>query len=695
MPRQGNDVRAIEPVETGFIERNGARVAYEVFGEPGGPTLLLMPSYAIVHSRMWKMQVPYLARHFRVISWDGVGNGPSDRPVDRTRYAAEEHAADALAVLDATGADRVIVVSCSKGTHRSLRLIDEHPDRVEALLAEAPLTPLGTPPAPPTLEAMATGDQEHFLRVFFEHAFPEPHSSKAIEDSVGWGAETTLTVLADAALGDVPDPEEFRALAARIQCPVLVVQGTDDGVTPPDHGRGLVEAIGDNASLVEVQGSGHGTHSRDSVWFSLLVRDFVGRIHPPVLPKRRTWTRAMSRPRRALFLSAAVGLGHTRRDVAIARELRALQPDLQIDWLSEDPVTRFLTAAGERVHPASAWRTSESAHFESEAHGHDLHAFQALRRMDEIQARNFMVLHDVLEQEQYDLVVADEQAEVDYFLHENPELKSTAYAWLTDFVGWLPMSDGGAHEAWLTADYNAEMIEHIDRFPRVRDRSIYIGSPEDLVPEALGPGLPTIREWTEQHFAFPGYVSGTKAYDEDERAELRRRFGYRDDQLTCIVTAGGTAVGATMLNRVLEAFPYAAKQLPDLRMVVVAGPRIDPASLRVPAGAVEVLGFLPQLDQHLAACDLAVVQGGLTTTMELTANRRPFVYFPLANHFEQQRHVAYRLDRYGAGRRMQLGEVGPEDIADALVAELARPIDYRPVETDGARRAAELLAELL
>jgi predicted glycosyltransferase len=113
------------------------------------------------------------------------------------------------------------------------------------------------------------------------------------------------------------------------------------------------------------------------------------------------------------------------------------------------------------------------------------------------------------------------------------------------------------------------------------------------------------------------------------------------------VTAGGTAVGGTLLSRALEAFPYAAKQLPELRMIVVAGPRLDPAALAAPAG-VEVLGYLPDLDQHLAACNIAVVQGGLTTAMELTANRRPFLYFPLANHFEQQRHVAYRLDRYRA-----------------------------------------------
>lgn len=257
------------------------------------------------------------------------------------------------------------------------------------------------------------------------------------------------------------------------------------------------------------------------------------------------------------------------------------------------------------------------------------------------------------------------------------------------------MPGNGDAEADLTADYNAEMVEHIARYPRVRDLSIYVGDPDDLVPDPLGPGLPTIREWTEEHFSFPGYISGSVPVDGQRREELRARFGYRADETVCIVSAGGTAVGTTLLNRVLDAFPYAAKQLPGLRMIVVAGPRVDPMALHVPAGNVEVLGYVPDLDLHLAVCDIAVVQGGLTTAMELTANRRPFLYFPLKNHFEQQRHVAWRLDRHRAGRRLQLDDVSAEDIADALVAELGRPLDYRPVTVDGARRAASMLAGLL
>jgi UDP:flavonoid glycosyltransferase YjiC (YdhE family) len=134
-------------------------------------------------------------------------------------------------------------------------------------------------------------------------------------------------------------------------------------------------------------------------------------------------------------------------------------------------------------------------------------------------------------------------------------------------------------------------------------------------------------------------------------------------------------------------------RLPDLRMIVVAGPRIDPKALNAPAG-VEVRA-LPELDRHLAACDLALVQGGLTTCMELTAAGTPFLYFPLKNHFEQNFHVAHRLDRYGAGIRMEFACSTPDMIAEAMVTALKRPAQFKPVEADGAERAARMLAGLI
>ena len=422
---------------------------------------------------------------------------------------------------------------------------------------------------------------------------------------------------------------------------------------------------------------------------NLLLRDFIAPAPPP-----RSWVRGKSRRKRALYISSPIGLGHAQRDAAIADELRKLHPDLEIDWLAQHPVTAVLEARGERIHPASAFLANESHHIESESAEHDLHCFQAIRRMDEILLSNFMVFHDLVREEQYDLWIGDEAWELDYYLHENPEEKRAPYVWLTDFVGWLPMSDGGDHEAFLTGDYNEEMIEHIARFPRVRDQAVFVGNPDDIVPERFASHLPWIREWTEEHFSFAGYVTGFDPADFADRDALRAELGYGVDEQVCIVTVGGSGVGGDLLRRVIAAFPEAKERVPALRMIVVAGPRIDPATLPAHEG-LEVRAYVHDLYRHLAACDLAVVQGGLTTSMELTANRRPFLYFPLRHHFEQNFHVRHRLDRYGAGRRMDFEQETPETIAAAIAETIGQEVDYRPVESDGAAQAAALIAPLL
>jgi len=697
-------MRACQPSRDGYVERDGVKVHYEVFGD-GAPTVLLLPTWSIIHSRHWKMQIPYLARHCRVLTFDGRGNGRSDRPTEPEAYAESEFAADALAVMDATQTPRAVIVGFSMGAQRGLLLAADHPDRVQAAVFIGGNYPGGGEPLPErtvysweeeldTDEGWAKHNRHYWLRdyqgyleFFMSRMFTEPHSTKPTEDTVGWGLETTAETLALTYWAPFMEPDEARELARRVRCPVLVIHGDQDAIGSVTRGIALAEHTG--GRLVLLEGSGHAPHVRDPVKVNLLLRDFVTPAPPP-----QRWVRGKSRRKRALYISSPIGLGHAQRDVAIAGELRKLHPDLEIDWLAQHPVTRVLEARGERIHPASALLANESAHIESESAEHDLHCFQAIRRMDEILLANFMVFHDLVREEQYDLWIGDEAWELDYYLHENPEQKQAAYAWLTDFVGWLPMPDGGEREAFLTADYNAEMIEHIARFPRVRDHAIFVGNDHDIVPDAFGPELPLIRDWTREHYAFAGYVTGFDPTDFADRATLRQELGYRDDEQVCIVTVGGSGVGGHLLRRVIEAFPEAKRRVPALRMVVVTGPRIDPDTLPQHEG-LEVRAYVHELYRHLAACDLAVVQGGLSTCMELAANRRPFLYFPLRNHFEQNHHVAHRRDRYRAGRRMEYAASTPDTIADAIAAELGREVDYRPVETDGAARAAAFIAELL
>jgi pimeloyl-ACP methyl ester carboxylesterase/predicted glycosyltransferase len=682
------------------------RVFYEVYGA-GEPAVLLLPTWEIVHSRAWKCQIPYLARHARVVAFDRRGSGRSDRPSAVSAYDRRETALDALAVLDTVGVAQAVVLSwCGGGD--DLILAAEHPERVARLLLIAPDLLLTPDPAdeqggpfpfegePAGLEGWAKWNRRYLLRdwpgfvaFFFGEVFTEPHSTKQIEDAIGWGLDLDAQTIIRAADADWPnDPEPARELCGRVRCPTVVVQGSADAAVGPARGEAVARAI-PGARLVTLEGCGHAPHLRDPVAMNLLIRDFAC---PPAPPPR--WRRSLARGPRALYISSPIGLGHARRDVAIAGELRRLVPGLEVDWLAQPPVTEVLAACGERIHPASAGLASEAVHIESEARGHDLHVFEAWRRMDEILLANFMVFHDLVRDEPYDLWIGDEAWELDYFLHENPELKSAPYAWLTDFVGWLPMAAGGEREAFLTADYNAEMIEQIARFPRVRDRAIFVGDPADVVPGRFGPGLPEIREWTSEHYEFSGYVTGFDPAALGDRGELRARLGYGPDERVCLVTVGGSGVGRRLLERAIDALPEARRRVGELRMVAVAGPRIDPAALPA-ADGLEVRPYVHDLFMHLAACDLAIVQGGLTTAMELTAARRPFIYVPLERHCEQNLHVAHRLERHRAGRRMRFDAATPGALAAAIAEEIGREVDYRPVPADGAGRAAALIAELI
>jgi pimeloyl-ACP methyl ester carboxylesterase/predicted glycosyltransferase len=705
-------MRAKLPDQESFIERDGVKVHYEIYGE-GEETLLFMPAFPIGYSRMWKGQLPYFSQHYRCIAFDPRGNGKSDRPSSVEAYRIEEIVADALAILDQVGIEQVIVIGLSFGALLSAVLAANHPERVRAVVMMG-----GTFPVKPdygfmTPENFSTqfdnpegwqkynrhyweSNYREFVEFFTGRIFTEPHSTKQFEDSVEWGMQTSGDILAKTVLARLLPSARYEIgpqMFSQIACPALLIHGEDDQIQPAGKSKVVAEIIG--AELVLLAGAGHVPAGRFPAKINTLIRDFLDRTLTPSLAKSKS-KRSEKRgdETRVLYLSSPIGLGHGRRDLAITGELRTLRPDIKVDWLAQDPVTRLLQANKESIHPASAMLANESQHLEEEAGEHDLNCFQALRRMDEILIANFMVFQEVLEQQHYDLVIADEAWDVDQFWHEHPELKRTQLAWFTDFVGFLPMPDGGAHEAYLTADYNAEMIQHVERSPQLRDRAIFVGSPEDIIPSAFGPDLPPIREWTEDHFDFCGYVTGFDPNSFGTRDALRAQFGYRPDEKVCIVTVGGSGVGVPLLRRILAAYPAAKSRLPELRMIVVAGPRIDPDSLNPPAG-VEVHAFVADLHKHLAACDLALVQGGLTTCMELAAARTPFIYFPLRNHFEQNFHVHHRLQRYRAGRRMDYATANPDAIAQAMVQELNRKVHFHDVETDGAARAAVMLAEML
>jgi pimeloyl-ACP methyl ester carboxylesterase/predicted glycosyltransferase len=694
-------MRARYPDTEGFVERNGAKIFYEVYDNEG-PTILLAQSWQTCHSRSWKMQIPYLARHFRVVTYDPIGNGRSDRIHDAGRYKATEVMADAIAVLDVTDTRSCVTSGLSYGGGLVTMLAALHPDRFDGVVVIAASHLWGVPFEDDAVTwdswdrygaESFRNDWRGFVESFFDACNSDAHSTKGFDDSVRWAMETTGEIIAlQSEAAPSLDPDEIEIALRALDTPFLIIHGTGDRIINYESSLALQKMI-PNSELFLLEGAGHIPTGRYPVQVNHAIRDFVERVYS--LPRLdATWHVGHARTKSALFISSPIGLGHARRDVAIADELRSLHPDVEIDWLAQDPVTRVLDARGEHVHPASSLMASESGHIERESGEHDLNAFQALRNMDEIQVANFMLVDEVMGSGQYDLVVGDECWELDYQLHENPNLKKTSYAWLTDFVGYIPMPSGGEREALVAADYNSDMIEQVERYGRIRDKAIFVGNPDDIIPGTFGPELPKIRDWTEANYDFSGYVTGFDPRALGERAELRAEFGYHEDEKVCIVSVGGSGVGVDLIRRVVESHSVATGAISDLRMIVVTGPRIDPTSLPQIAG-VEYLEYVDRLYRHLAVADLAIVQGGLTTTMELTAAKVPFVYVPLRNHFEQNVHVRARLDRYKAGRLMDYEDVVPDNLASVMAEEIGRDVDYVDVESNGAVVAAAMIGELL
>ena len=681
-----------------YVERPGAKIYYQTTGNGSHDVFLCPPRQPAVYGRMWKNQIPHLSRHFRVTTMDPRGNGRSDRPL--TGYDFDTHYGDLTAVLDAAVRPPFAFVAFSCASMLAVRYAIEHPERVSHLIFVGAQYSQSLPqPFEEKVVPIFRNDFDGWRTRLFQKIHPEPHSLKGIEDGIAWAGETSPDVFIEA-LRQI-EKDNVYDLLPRLTAPGLILHGTQDEVVPYRHGKKFADAI-PGARLVTFEGGGHNLPGREAAKVNRLIRDFVrgaaveSAAIPPAVERRAPAPRARRRGRKILWLSSPIGLGHIQRDIAIARTLRERYPDATVDFLAASPADRVVEVSGERLHPATSLLLNESAHVESWATAdHQLHAFNALWDMDEIMAANFMVFADAVEAGDYDLWIGDEGWDLDYYLHENPEMKRAPYVFVTDFIGMLPMREDPTSTEFVRAwEKNAENIDHLRLHPDVRDLSLMVGDEDDVLDRPFGPNLPNMRQWAREHFKFSGYTYHFDPADFRDKAALRASLGYHADERVILVSVGGTTVGRRLLEKCAAAFSLIAPRMPDTRMVLVTGPRLEGAELpRVPR--LEVRAFVPHLFRHHAAADLAIVQGGLTTTMELAAFRTPFLYFPLRNHFEQQFFVSRRLERFGAGVRMDYDRTTPEDLASAMLDHLGKPVHYRDIPTDGTVRAARLVAELL
>ena len=283
-------MRALEPhtAALAYSPHDGTALHYEVFGPRGAArTVVCLPTWSLVHGRVWKMQVPYLAHlGYRVVTMDGRGNGRSGRPA--SGYSTRDFAADAVAVMDAAGVDRAALLAFSAGGRWAAVLAVEHAPRVESVTFIAPsvylasgLRALGTPftEAPPDREGWNKYNAAHwredfrdFTTWFIGEIFSDPHSTKPIDDFLDWSTGTTAEILIATTL-ESPTPQALEWCQA-IRCPTLLIHGDEDRIIPLANSLRLQAEI-PNCELAIFEGSGHAPNARDPVMVNLIIHDFL------------------------------------------------------------------------------------------------------------------------------------------------------------------------------------------------------------------------------------------------------------------------------------------------------------------------------------------------------------------------------------------------------------------------------------
>ncbi len=400
----------------------------------------------------------------------------------------------------------------------------------------------------------------------------------------------------------------------------------------------------------------------------------------------------MSNPR-VLYVSGSFGLGHATRDLAIVRELRRKAPLIEVAWLSASPTSEFLVQAGETLVPECLDYSSETDSAEAIGAGGRLnltaYVYSALAKW----LHNARVIGRACRRGGFDLIVGDETYEVvvSYVLGLRT-VPGVPYIMLYDFWG-VDIATGSLLERLGAWGLNLIWSRERSFTGRRHNAALFIGEPADIRDERFGRFLPNRLRRVEGHLDFLGYILPFDSGSLPLKSALRSELGYGPEPLV-ICTVGGTSVGRELLDLCGQAYPAASDLLPGLKMVLVCGPRLDPGRIDVPEG-VEKRGMVPDLYRHLACADLVVTQGGGTTTVELTALRVPFLFFPVLAQAEQEVTIANRLARHGAGIRMTLAETSPASLARAIAGNIGIPATYPMIPCQGAVRAAEIIVERL
>jgi len=396
--------------------------------------------------------------------------------------------------------------------------------------------------------------------------------------------------------------------------------------------------------------------------------------------------------KRILFISGSLGLGHVTRDLVIAEKLREQYPNIDISWIAANPASMVLKEAGEKLLPEAGEWANENELAESLSKGAKLNLVQYVMAAQDVWKKNAGIFYKAMNKQRYDLAIGDETYELAIALREKQIQVDPTFVMMYDFIGVDAMTEA-QQEAKAAYFVNERWAHGYDNVPESLITLLFVGEEADIPDRTFGQSLPNRRDHVKERYHCIGYIVPFEPDDYADKKNIRKKLAYGEEPLI-VCSIGGTAIGKPMLDLCAKAFPIIREKIPDLRMVLVGGPRVSLDSSETQQG-IEVKGYVPRLFEHFAASDLAIVLAGGTTTIELTALRKSFIYFPLEEHFEHQIATAHRLSRHKAGVKMTFSETTPKSLAECAVANLGKEAPYPPIATEGAKKAVDIISRLI
>ncbi len=395
--------------------------------------------------------------------------------------------------------------------------------------------------------------------------------------------------------------------------------------------------------------------------------------------------------KKILYISWQGAMGHVPRDLAIAQEIRTQIPEAEISWMAPPLAGRLIEEAGEKLLPESARSADYNLAGLKVSRGFQFNLLKYVLRVRKKYGQNIRLFKEVIKKYPFDFVIGDESYELINGWMDIRPARPPHFFMIHDFIGLMPASGSLLEQTLIWLRNWKFWLKTYPRIPPEELTHLFVGEIDDVLDRSFGLILPNRRDWAKKWCQFLGYIVRFDPAEYADKAAIRKRLGYGSEPLIICAT-GGTCIGQELLELCGLAYPILKQKMPNLRMVMICGEGYGRKPPQIPVG-LELHRYIPRLYEHFAASDLAIVVGGGTSTLELTALRKRFLYFPLKGQFDQQFFISDRLERHKAGIKMDYDKTSPERLAEVVLANIGKEATWPGIPTQGAKKAAQLVSQ--